>query len=153
MWVNLHRWLPRDVRKLIYAKLTKHERAVVEIAHGIRVQRRLPFTFAVYAKRFPSLLEWSRLQGCEWGATTVNMAALADKTDMLKSLNNGLLRLATCEDDKLVLDEEDVIGYGRHFLLADLVTRGFAYRWMGSHFIVVVLRENTRMLDLMCGGK
>ena len=57
-WLNLHIWIPqRDVRKLIYGKLSQTDREMVEYAHlGISIG---PKAFKYGVKRgYLSLLQW-----------------------------------------------------------------------------------------------
>jgi len=77
-WLNLHEFIPqRDVRQLIYKKLTKHERLTVELAHGIATTKMPSIDFVRYVtlNGFIFLLQWARSQGAPWDESTCADAA------------------------------------------------------------------------------
>jgi len=76
-WLNLHEVIPqRDVRRLIYKKLTNHERLVVELAHGVAT-RKPSMNLVHYAalNGFLSLLQWAHSEGVSWNELTCSFAA------------------------------------------------------------------------------
>ncbi len=85
-WLNLHVWIPqRDVRKLIYAKLTYYDMYVVQHAHlsTVTQMKHNPNAFTTYCAEhgYLTLLKWAIATGFKlrkgWdGATAVRSGHL-----------------------------------------------------------------------------
>lgn len=79
-WLNLHTRHgtdAADVRVMIYAKLSKNDRIVVEHAHNSRKPIVLDADFASECARNGHLerLQWARTNGCPWNELTCTYAA------------------------------------------------------------------------------
>lgn len=87
-WLNLHEKVSqRDVRKLIYKKLTAHDRFVVEIAHGKEVvQPSLDFLCHAAQHGYMALLKWASTNESKWH--TKASAALCGNSPALEWLQS-----------------------------------------------------------------
>jgi hypothetical protein len=95
-WLNLHEHIPqRDIRKMIYAKLSKLDRIMVEAAHISKQKVKLDTQLASDCARegHVTLLQWAREHGWPWDtyeSTRCRFAARNGRWDVVKwAIENG----------------------------------------------------------------
>ena len=91
---GLHRYLPKDVRKLIYAKLDKYDIKLILSAHGSK-EPILTVELSVHCAKngHLELLKWARDNNCPWDAWSHMRAAMNGHLEILKYLHeNGCPR-------------------------------------------------------------
>ena len=77
-WLNLHLFVVKDVRKLIFKKLTFLERIIVEYSHGnpALFEKHKIFICEIAAEYgHLEVLKWARENGCPWDILTCTYAA------------------------------------------------------------------------------
>ena len=86
-WLNLHLFVVKDVRKLIFKKLTLLERIIVEYSHGnpalFEKHKNYICVYAA-AEGHLEVLKWVRQNGCPWNKRTCAYAALGGNLEVLK---------------------------------------------------------------------
>lgn len=85
-WLNLHHHFSRDIRKLIYRKLTHHERYLTELAHGLNPK---PVEIGKYAAKrgWLNLVRWAHRNGQKIKQTAIIKAAKHNHQHVLQWLN------------------------------------------------------------------
>lgn len=86
-WLNLHLWCSRDVRKLIYSRLSVFDRYMVEVAHGVGGIIN-GFIQNAVLNRYVSLAEWARQHGYRLEPNLWNYAAANGHMHMLQWLHD-----------------------------------------------------------------
>ena len=88
--INLHTRLPKDVRKLIYAKLDKYDIELVLRAHGSK-RPILTVKFSHYCAKngYLDLLIWAISNGCQQDAYTCTLAAAGGHLEVLIWLHDN----------------------------------------------------------------
>ena len=86
-WLNLHLFVVKDVRKLIFKKLTLLERIIVEYLHGnpALFEKHKIFICEIAAEYgHLEVLKWARQNGCPWDEMTCSFAADGGYLEVLK---------------------------------------------------------------------
>ena len=75
--LNLHIWLPRDLRRMIYAELIPEDKDVIKFAVFPNLEKSFDSDFSVYCTKngHLELLKWAIENGCQWNAMTCARAA------------------------------------------------------------------------------
>ena len=96
-WLNLHRWFYKDLRKLIYAKLTPHEFYVVRHAHNSKYEHR-NYVIDEYAalNGYLELLKWSISIGNYPDSDTSEQAARGGHIHVLQWMLDNADTLYQC---------------------------------------------------------
>ena len=88
--LNLHRYLPKDVRKLIYAKLDKYDIKLILKAHGSK-EPILIVELSLHCVKngHLELLKWARNKKCPWSVRACKLAAKNGHLEVLKYLHDN----------------------------------------------------------------
>ena len=86
-WLNLYLFVVKDVRKLIFKKLTLLERIFVEYSHGYPAlfeKHKIYICSVAAGYGHLELLKWARQNGCPWNGGPCTTAAFGGHLEVLK---------------------------------------------------------------------